>query len=372
MRLVDTPEELARASEALAHRKTFFIDTEFESNREGKTLSLLQVSAGEEIFLVDALRLKNLRALVPALTANGSLWVLHAGLQDLELIARAFGDAPLPDLFDVQIAWAFLGPEYGVSLAYLQYKLLGLRPSKAHQTDDWLQRPLPRSLLEYAAADIEHLPEIAQLLRNKIDALGRGAAVLAACRELLLPEAEPAVVQQLGLESFRNAWQLEAAGQAVLLELIDWYNQLPSQEASSLQPKTLLAIAGRRPQNMGELRRLKGVSPRVTDRYGVEIIRRIKVGSSLASDARFTELTPPPYATFQEIRLEAWLDFVRAETCARVEIAPEVALPAKLMRRIRTTILRTGAHERGAGELVGWRRELLGAVFTELSASAPR
>jgi hypothetical protein len=189
----------------------------------------------------------------------------------------------------------------------------------------------------------------------------------------LLPEAETkASSQKLSLDSFRNAWQLEASGQAVLIQLMDWYNQLPSHDAAALQPKTLLAIASRCPQNMGELRRLKGVSPRVTERHGVEIIRRIKTGSTLASDTRFTEIAPPPYATFPELRLDAWLDFARAEICARVGIAPEVALPAKLLRRIRATILRTGSHESGGDELLGWRRELLGSAYAELAKGAPR
>ena len=157
-------------------------------------------------------------------------------------------------MFDTQVAWALLGAEYSVSLSYLQYRLLGIRTGKAHQADDWKRRPLPASQLAYAAADIVHLPELRRLLGERTAELGREQMVIEASRETVWPEPEPPM--PLSLESFRNAWQLEEKNQAALRALIEWFNALDARQRSRApEPKTLLSIAARLPENVADLGR---------------------------------------------------------------------------------------------------------------------
>src|SRR5690606_32948486 len=155
-------------------------------------------------------------------------WVLHAGLQDIELLVQALG-APAPTkIFDTQIAWALLGPEASVSLSYLKFKVLGIRAGKPHQADDWLRRPLPESQLRYAASDIEHLPAIRAELGARAEARNRLEIIYQASREVAEPSVAPDA--ELSLSSFRNAWQLNRRTQAALRFLIQWYNARPPQE----------------------------------------------------------------------------------------------------------------------------------------------
>src|SRR6185503_6182818 len=133
---------------------------------------------------------------------------------------EVFHPASAPQLFDTQVVWGLLGPEASVSLAFLVFRVLGMRSSKGYQSDDWLRRPLPRAQLEYAASDIVHLPALERALRERARELGREHVIADACRELLLPEPQGTTL--LSFESFRNAWQLDGAGQTALRALIEW------------------------------------------------------------------------------------------------------------------------------------------------------
>jgi ribonuclease D len=364
-----TPEELTLGLRELEGSARYYIDTEFESSKRGKQLSLIQLSRGEEVYVVDVLALPSIDDLAGVVFAPTCEWVLHAGLQDIELLLGEFARSAPPALFDTQVVWGLLGPEASVSLAFLQFRLLGVRSSKGYQADDWLRRPLPKAQLEYAASDIVHLPALEQELRHRARELGREHVIADACRELLLPE--PAGATRLGFESFRNSWQLDSAGQNALRALIDWYNGLGPGELM-VQSRTLLSIASRMPSNLGELSRIKGVSPNLCRAHGarlVSLLQRAKA-SATATEA----LEPVDYANFDDFVREARLSLVRAELCAELRIAPDLALPMALVRRMQQRVKAAGDLRAAAAELSGWRANLFGAAFErhlERQASRP-
>ena len=356
MRLCDTREALEAAASELAGAERVFVDTEFESRREGTTLCLLQISCGKQIFLVDALRLAELAPLRPALAT--SEWVLHAGREDVPLIAARVGIAEPARIFDTQIAWALLGPEHSVSLPYLVFRVLGIRTGKSHQADDWRRRPLPESQLAYAAGDIEHLPAIFSELEARAEKLGRAGIVREASAESEWPPVEQA--SKLSLDSFRNAWQLDPHSQAALRFIIDWYNGLSASErARAPEQKTLLAIASRLPESGADLGRIKGVPRRFAAEQGNRFAGRRMRATAQADANDFVPIDPPPYATFDEILLDGWLADLRARLCARIGVAPELALPNRVLRRMRDSILEAGNRAAAPSALDGWRSALL-------------
>src|SRR5262245_35953325 len=126
--LIDTQAGLERACRELGG-PSVFLDTEFESTRSGAELCLLQLSNGERIFLIDTLRLHALDPLF-ALLKNAREWVLHSGLQDVGLLRSRLGLKDPPPIFDTQVCWALISAEHSVSLAYLVYRVLGVRTAK--------------------------------------------------------------------------------------------------------------------------------------------------------------------------------------------------------------------------------------------------
>ena len=116
-----------------------------------------------------------------------------------------------------------------------------------------------------------------------------------------------------------------------------------SAEEKSNAPdlKTLLALAARLPENPGALSRIKGVSPGVLQRHGSQLVNGMTKAAQNASNADFVPIAPLPYATFAEIRRDAWLGLLRAEVCATLEVAPEHVLPQRMdkMRLVGTVTM---------------------------------
>lgn len=377
--LVDSPEQLTRACADLQStvertvraegRAPLYLDTEFESNRSGTKLCLLQISAGATPYLVDPLRLRELTPLRAVLGRTDVEWVLHAGLQDVALLVESL-DLELPAaLFDTQIAWGLLSAEASVSLAYLQFRILGMRSTKTHQADDWLRRPLPRAQQRYAADDVIYLPPMTRELRDMARKKNRLSIIQDASKDALGPAKEPP--PPLRLASFRNAWQLGEKNQAALRYLIEWYNGLPTNERRHApENKVLLSVASRLPEDTGALGRIKGVSRGLVGRHGERLIEGLRSAVAQARAEDFVPIDPAPYATFEEILLEAWLARMRAEVCVRLEVAPELVLPSRLLRAMEAAVLVSG---KGAlsDPLLGWKKELLEPAIQQFSDEVP-
>lgn len=367
MQFIDRPSALEQTAQVLAGAPRLYLDTEFESNRFGSRICLLQISAGDEIYLVDTLKLDSLEPLRSLFAQESSEWVLHAGLQDVQLLVEALGLRGPASLFDTQVAWGLLSAENAVSLAYLQYRVLGKRSSKAHQADDWTRRPLPASQLSYAADDVRHLPELRERLGERARELGREGIVVDASLELLRPVRE--VPGDLSLDSFRNAWQLEPAQQAALRFLIGWHNSLsPAERAQVPETKTLLAIAGRLPDSVDALARIKGVPRGLVQRSGQALVKGLQRAAAEARAEDFVPIDPAPYATFEEIRLDAWFTLARAEVCSEVQAAPELALPGRVLKQMRAALV---AGKAPVAALSGWRQQLVGEAFERFCQRHP-
>jgi ribonuclease D len=371
MHWIDTEPALREVTAQLAQAKTLFIDTEFDSSRTGTDLCLLQISDGRSVYLIDALRLPRLTALATALGEPDREWVLHAGQQDVGLIAERLEIERRPRVFDTQVAWALSSVEHSVSLAYLQYRLLGLRGGKGHQVDDWKRRPLPPAQRSYAASDVEHLPALHAELKARLERLGRDGIVFEASAESIWPARVPER-SPLSLDSFRNAWQLDRESQAALCFLIDWYNELPTEaRAEAPEPKTLLAIASRLPESAADLLRMKGVPRRFATAHGDRLSAGLIRAAARAGADDFVEIEPPPYATSFELRLDGWLSAARSEVCAELEVAPELVLPGRVLKQLRSLLLEGRSLASAFRELGGFREQLLSEAFQHFASRLP-
>lgn len=96
---------------------------------------------------------------------NQMPWILHAATQDLPCL-NELGMFP-PKLFDTELAAKLVGmPKVG--LAALTESLIGVGLAKEHSAVNWSIRPLDPSWLSYAALDVELLPDLQQILQQKL------------------------------------------------------------------------------------------------------------------------------------------------------------------------------------------------------------
>lgn len=97
-------------------------------------------------------------------------WIFHAATQDLPNL-RELQLHPRR-LFDTELAARLLGMER-VGLGAVVESLLGITLAKAHSAADWSTRPLPRPWLEYAALDVELLPDLRDIQAELLASQGK-------------------------------------------------------------------------------------------------------------------------------------------------------------------------------------------------------
>lgn len=358
---VATAPQLKECAARLAAAPRYYIDTEFDFMGPVKKLCLVQVWTGTgDIYLIDTVALVALEALVPAIARPDAEWVLHAGDQDVALLREALKLETTPRLYDTQVAWGLQGAEYPVSLAYLLYKVLGIRSAKSEQAGPWAPRPLSPEQLEYAAGDVSHLPGLRDWFARRLGELGREALVGEVSAETVLREAPPPVT----LDDFRNAWQLDAAGQAVLQHLISWYNALPAAEQrEGPGPKMFLTLAKMIPETGAELAAIRGIFVPWAKRHGDAFTGKLVRASAAATKEGYVPLEPPPYNTFERIRADGWIRNAAAEVCVDLALAPELAFPDRVLRKMADAVEEKKTGTAAADVLTGWRDRILRAPF---------
>ncbi len=154
--------------EQLSHKELVAIDLECENNLHhyGAYVTLLQISDGDAIWIVDALNLKGLQPLLGLFTNSAVQKVFHDVNFDLRIISNQWGCRVI-NVFDTQLAALFLGEEK-LGLGSLLEKYFKIKTEKRFQRVDWTKRPLSRDKLVYAARDVAYLLQLKQKLERQL------------------------------------------------------------------------------------------------------------------------------------------------------------------------------------------------------------
>ncbi len=297
--LVADPAEVARISAALAGAPLACFDLEFLSaDRLVPALCLLQVAWSDmgpdvvpELALVDP-QAVDVAPLVAALGAHPRV-VVHAGRQDLQLLATRFG-ARFPGIIDTQVMAAFAGLGDQVGLATLAGELVGATIGKDQQWTDWSRRPLSTAQLLYAAADVRWLPAMYARLAARL-----GERLPWAKAESEVVAADAIAASEVTPET---AWQnvgtrgLDAAGIATVKTLAAWRQrtamELDRPLGHILNEKQLLELARARPDEPEDVRRIKGL-PQPARQRASEILEAIAAADPSTVDASPRLHRPP-------------------------------------------------------------------------------
>ena len=365
-----------------AHR--YYIDTEFQTVRNhSPILSLLQISIGERLFVIDCHQLGPYDPLTQSLSRRHVEWVLHDGRVDIPLLYDFFG-IPVPDLiFDTQIAWGFQHSAGQIGLALLTQIQLGVTPDKTFQTAEFLRRPLPQSWIEYAASDLPPLIELYPILSaplsseykegiyemsmerimNRIVKTQSNSSTQSSSKSLLsssnyikvnsplkstlrTPPSDPKFYEDL--YSFRtslctlNPHQLQC-----LRTLLFWKKeQEPDSEISRRFPhsKKWTKIARTCPRKIEDLKGVPGLSPSWIKTYGSTLIIKLNealigVPSSWVSDpthpwSKQYKAAPILLYTTQVDLIEAGFLFLLKQCSAQLKISSAYLLEHKELKKL--------------------------------------
>ncbi|NKY32830.1 ribonuclease D [Nocardia speluncae] len=253
-----TPDEVAAAARRLAAGSgPLAVDAERASGfRYSSRAYLIQLRrAGAGTFLIDPIPVTE--ALGPLAEAiNGLEWILHSADQDLPGLAE-LGLRPAK-LFDTELGGRLAGfPRVG--LAAMVEQLLGRALRKGHGAADWSTRPLPEAWLNYAALDVELLPELHEAVAASLADQGKTDWAAQEFEHIRL--AEPAAPKPdrwrrtSGIHTLRRARQL-----AIVREL--WITRDTLARGRDIAPSRILpdsaiiAAANADPKSIGQLREL--------------------------------------------------------------------------------------------------------------------
>lgn len=196
-------------------------DTEFmRRNTFYPQLALLQLGWNDRYALVDPLAFDIGDALRPQLGDGSVVTVMHSASEDLEAMSPFLPQGPR-QLFDTQIAAAFVGMGLGISYRALVAELVGAELDKGETRSDWLQRPLTESQRAYATLDVVYLKPVHEQLAEKLLQRDRAAWHAEDCERLKLRachrEGDPQ--PQRG---FRSASDWRPAQRALLRRVLLW------------------------------------------------------------------------------------------------------------------------------------------------------
>jgi ribonuclease D len=282
---IENHRDLEALVQELLSKKVVAIDTEADSfyHYFDKTC-LIQIATRQHSYLVDPLALggpAELAPLGPVLASPDIRKIFHAAEYDIYVLKRDCGFS-FANLFDTMVSAQLLGyPSIG--LAALAERHFGVSLPKDEQRSDWSVRPLRKSQLTYAAADVTYLIPLAEKLERELKKAKRLEWAIEEFGTLTQREWPEREFDKLGYLRIKGAKGLDPGSLSVLRELYlvrdRRAREIDRPPFKVLSNRALLEIAQQQPASEKRLGEIKGVTELIIRRFGREILDAVKRGA---------------------------------------------------------------------------------------------
>lgn len=170
---IDTDQKLLNFASENEAVKWMAFDTEFVGEkRYYPLLCLIQIVTDNGAYVIDPLSVKKIQPFLEFLENPNIVKITHAGDNDYRLLNNLYGTLP-QNVFDTQVASAFLTTTYPISFQKLVDKELHIKIPKGFAVTDWESRPLNPKHLNYALNDVLYLPDLWRIMRERLDEVNR-------------------------------------------------------------------------------------------------------------------------------------------------------------------------------------------------------
>jgi ribonuclease D len=308
--LVDTPAAFDAFLQVLSTENRLALDTESDSlYRYFYKVCMIQVSTGTIDYLLDPLRLPDLRPLGQFLADPSIQKVFHAAENDVLLLKRDFKFS-FDNIFDTMLAARILGRR-GVGLAALLREHFGVELDKRVQLTDWGHRPLTGQQLSYARLDSRFLLPLCDLLTEELHAKRRWREAHEAFADLPDLQFVEKPFDPEGFWRSKEVRDLRPSEIAIFRELYLWRDQqartLDQPPFKVMSDQMLFILSQEQPHSLDSL----PLNPNQTRRFGTAILAAIargRVAPVPQPPARRTngEGRPDPEVAARYDRLRAW------------------------------------------------------------------
>jgi ribonuclease D len=333
-------------------------DTEFVGEKYYiPVLGLLQIIAGNDIYLVDTIKIRNLDAFLRIVSDPGVLKITHAGDNDYRLLFTLFGVTP-QNTFDTQIAAGFVGYNYPSGFGKIVEKELRVTLAKSHTVADWEARPLDPKAVEYAVEDVKYLPALHEQLTRKLKRHNREAWAREENRKWEVPSFY-AVDPDKELFSNDLVHQLDAREKVFLMRLYRWRIKIASElnipRETVLQSRYISTIVRATKGGANSFKANRTMHENVWKKHLDTWQQMWKEPATPEERAILDGLVRPPQEDPErEWTMELLYHFVKKQ-CLEHEISAALLFPRGDFNR-----LKSGSDDFDHSLLEGWRAELLG------------
>lgn len=356
------PEDLASFCKRASVFDVLAIDTEFIREKTYYAeLCLIQLATPEEIVLVDPIKIQNLSVLRDLIVDPSRTKVLHACGQDLEILARRFGQT-ITNVFDTQFVSPYVGYKYQIGYSPLVENVFGVHLSKTESLTDWSKRPLDSKQLSYAAEDVAYLLRLHKHLEKRLVQLTRYDWVQEDMQSYARDFQIPPDPNEMFLH-VKHITSLSNQDLAVAKELSSLREHVARTRNQVrrwvFSDEFIIEVSKRKPKNRQQLLRLRG-----SDSLSKDLVNSIVQAVARGLKQTAPKLSNPRFLLKRAAQgdVQATLDLMNALIrilAKQHEIAPQILCA-------RDDLVLFIAHDRRSRLYQTWRYELAGKQLEQL------
>ena len=366
MNIIKTTSELSQFCDYAYNFDYITVDTEFLRERTYyPKLCLIQLAIpGDQensAVLIDPLeRNLDLSPLYKIFLDTDIVKVFHAARQDLEIFFHDKNIIPSP-LFDTQLAAMVCGFGEQVGYETLVRSICKVNLDKSSRFTDWSLRPLSNKQQQYALADVTHLRQIYEYLKEQLKRNERETWLEEELNILKNPETyitrPNEAWRRIKSRSNSSKFLAIVARLAEFRETYAQKNNIPRNRV--LKDDALMELASLKPKSFDDLSRSRLL---LRDARKGKIAKGILDSIKAAEDLKFEQVN---YATKVPKSLNvnsALSDMLRVLLKAKSE---ELGVAAKLIANS-SDLDSIASGERTVPALSGWRHQIFGREALEL------
>lgn len=333
---IDNNAQFSEMMDNILEQPIIGVDTESDSLYVyHEKVCLIQISTTRIDYLVDPLQIKNLQPLNKVFFNEKIEKIFHAAEYDIMCLKRDF-NFEFSNVFDTMIASRILGKsKFGLSNLLKEY--FNLEINKKYQRANWGRRPLTVDMINYASVDSHFLIALRNLLQQEL------------ISKDMLALANEDFNRICNVESFQShknndaCWKMVKGNHlsphqmTVLMELCNFRENLAKNKNipafKVIGPEILIEIAKFCPKTIQNLSEVKGVSTKIINKYGNDLIKCVQNGLVNQPVSRQHKIKPSEAYMLRYESLKNW----RKNKANDIGVESDVILPKDLIDIISTT-----------------------------------
>jgi len=330
---VNTSQGLTEAFQALESQPRIAVDTESNSLFSyQEKVCLIQISSPETDYVFDPFEFTDLSLLGLLFQNPKQEKIFHASEYDLICLKRDY-HFTFVNIFDTMIASRILGFR-SIGLQSLLKDYFDVVVEKKYQRANWGKRPLSNEMLHYAQCDTHFLIDLKNILFEKLIKENKWELATEDFNRMTCVDAFVNNKNNDHYWKIIKGNSLSPQQENVLIEIYFLRENLARQinrpPFKVFGNQTIVELAKKMPKNEDQLNNISGLSLKLIQKYGEQILQAITIGLNQVSNNRKEKIRPDQLFLQKYDALKHWRKIKGIE----MSVESDVVLPKEHMELI--------------------------------------